>query len=665
MLTARGGSATVSLRRFADHFPEDPLGRISPGGSGGLTIRPDRAPQPWHVRVAPEAQADGVRRAVLILAGACLLAAPTVLALLLGRLLRAATADRRHRGVGAGAVRYGRRAGAAADDHARPSRPRRAGRAHRLERALDPVGATSRAGRAERPAARALRRRPPARGRHAAGPRPAARRRTGAGRRRRDRDRLRPVGPAPARPHRAGELSAAPPDGSSSRSRTGTPRARWPRSGSCCARGSPATDQRPRAMRLVAAGASPVLAAGLYLTYSRGALAVAVLGLLVLAALAPSRAQLRAAAVVLVAGACVAGCIELLPDGVTLLAVLIAAGAVTAFLVARTGAEPPRGPALVLAAASGGMGCHRSRGGRPGGGRHRRAAERARAVGGRRRRPPHLRVSSNRYEYWRVALGAFRDDPLIGTGSGGFRVVWLQERPIRETVRDTHSLEFEVAAELGLVGLLALALTCGGVIVTARRALADHGPTRRRRGGGARRVVPSCLDRLGLADAGRHAARARPRRPAHHPVGGRTGDGGEPTPLSGSRRRISAATRRSSAGSAPALTHPSAVQALRLSGSEATISSSTARAGAVLPVVHRTSASADVGRAVRGQQPCVLEIRLRPRDRLRVVEAPTGCDAALVEPRVALHHREPADHADGDDCNRDPGEHRGIVRCPR
>ena len=80
-------------------------------------------------------------------------------------------------------------------------------------------------------------------------------------------------------------------------------------------------------------------------------------------------------------------------------------------------------------------------------------------------------MTSNRYEYWRVALGAFRDDPLTGAGSGGFRVVWLQERPIRETVRDTHSLEFEVAAELGLVGLLALALMCGGVVVAARRAL--------------------------------------------------------------------------------------------------------------------------------------------------------------------------------------------------
>ena len=228
-------------------------------------------------------------------------------------------------------------------------------------------------------------------------------------------------------------------------------------------------------MRLIAAAASPALAAGLYLTYSRGALAVAVLGLLVLAALAPSRAQLRAAAIVLVAGACVAACIELLPDGATLLAVLIAAGAVTAFLVARTGAEPPEAPrwysrlrpvawtATAVVAA-----------GLVVGGIAERPSERELSAGAGAGRLTS--VSSNRYEYWRVALDAFRDDPLTGTGSGGFRVVWLQERPIRETVRDTHSLEFEVAAELGLVGLLALALMCGGVAVTARRALAGHGP---------------------------------------------------------------------------------------------------------------------------------------------------------------------------------------------
>jgi len=48
--------------------------------------------------------------------------------------------------------------------------------------------------------------------------------------------------------------------------------------------------------------------------------------------------------------------------------------------------------------------------------------------------------------------------------------VWLRERPFRESVRDAHSLYLETAAELGLVGLAALALLLGGVAAAARRA---------------------------------------------------------------------------------------------------------------------------------------------------------------------------------------------------
>lgn len=242
---------------------------------------------------------------------------------------------------------------------------------------------------------------------------------------------------------------------------------------------------RPWAVRLIAAGATPTLSVGVYLSYSRGALAVAVLGLLVLAAAVPSRAQLRAAGAVLAIGTGVAAGSELLPgvsavtgddrvrDGAVLLVVLMVAAAVTVLIVARTGDEPalpPRwysrlAPATYAAVAAVAAGL---------------------VVGGLAERPSEREleaaasatrltsVTSNRYEYWRVALGAFRDDPLIGTGSAGFRVVWLQERPIRETVRDTHSLEFEVLAELGLVGLLAFAIMCGGAGVAARRALSSH-----------------------------------------------------------------------------------------------------------------------------------------------------------------------------------------------
>ncbi len=50
------GAATVAVRRFAGGFPEDPIGRVAPGGSGLLAIRADRAPQPWHARVMPQAR---------------------------------------------------------------------------------------------------------------------------------------------------------------------------------------------------------------------------------------------------------------------------------------------------------------------------------------------------------------------------------------------------------------------------------------------------------------------------------------------------------------------------------------------------------------------------------------------------------------------------------
>src|SRR5205823_2478220 len=80
-------------------------------------------------------------------------------------------------------------------------------------------------------------------------------------------------------------------------------------------------------------------------------------------------------------------------------------------------------------------------------------------------------ASSNRYEYWRVGLQALADHPLRGVGAGGFRVYWLGHRVITEAVRNAHSLEVETAAELGLAGLLVLALWIGGVAVSARHAL--------------------------------------------------------------------------------------------------------------------------------------------------------------------------------------------------
>jgi O-antigen ligase len=79
-------------------------------------------------------------------------------------------------------------------------------------------------------------------------------------------------------------------------------------------------------------------------------------------------------------------------------------------------------------------------------------------------------VDSNRYQYWRVALDVFGEHPLVGAGAGAFRVEWLQRRTVDESVVDAHSIVIETAAELGLVGLLALSLLLGGSAVAARRA---------------------------------------------------------------------------------------------------------------------------------------------------------------------------------------------------
>jgi O-antigen ligase len=80
-------------------------------------------------------------------------------------------------------------------------------------------------------------------------------------------------------------------------------------------------------------------------------------------------------------------------------------------------------------------------------------------------------LGSNRYDYWEVALGSWTDDPLRGRGIAGFRVDWLRERNVDEPVRDAHSLYLETAAELGITGLLLLALFVFGVAAAALEAV--------------------------------------------------------------------------------------------------------------------------------------------------------------------------------------------------
>jgi O-antigen ligase len=81
-----------------------------------------------------------------------------------------------------------------------------------------------------------------------------------------------------------------------------------------------------------------------------------------------------------------------------------------------------------------------------------------------------VRLQSNRYDYWRVAVKAFNAEPLRGVGAGGWAVWWLRYRDIDDFAQDAHSLPLQTLAELGLVGLALLLAFLGGIALAARDA---------------------------------------------------------------------------------------------------------------------------------------------------------------------------------------------------
>jgi hypothetical protein len=240
--------------------------------------------------------------------------------------------------------------------------------------------------------------------------------------------------------------------------------------------------ERPRAMRAGAAAAVVPLAVGVQLSYSRGALAALGIGLLVLAGLSLTRAQLTAIGVALVTGIPAAVAANSLDgvralagsasaresDGLTMLAILAALCVVAAAAVwfaARGTWHAPELPRWVKAAMVVGVIAVAAVGG----------ALAARDKG----RPPATGASASRLQslethrlkYWKVGLEhGFASHPVEGVGAGGFGVLWLQYRDVRERVRAAHSLYVGTLAELGIVGFAFLALFLGGVAVAATKA---------------------------------------------------------------------------------------------------------------------------------------------------------------------------------------------------
>ncbi len=241
-------------------------------------------------------------------------------------------------------------------------------------------------------------------------------------------------------------------------------------------------DPRRRwALRAAALVACAPLGLGLYLSFSRGALFACAAGLLTLIVALPQRGQARAtllALVVVVLSAAVSAPF----GGVTALSgslsaretqgigvcVALVVIVIAAVLVARRLLVPdlpgrirlPRhAAALALGLVCVGLavaiiaGAHEA-GGRP-------------LAGGATRLTT---FESNRYDYWRVALHAFGQQPLRGVGAGGWAVEWLSRRPYAVGAQDAHSLPLQTLAELGIIGFAMLVMFLGGLAVAARRA---------------------------------------------------------------------------------------------------------------------------------------------------------------------------------------------------
>jgi O-antigen ligase len=86
--------------------------------------------------------------------------------------------------------------------------------------------------------------------------------------------------------------------------------------------------------------------------------------------------------------------------------------------------------------------------------------------------------NNGRIDVWRVAWDdGVRSETLRGIGAGTYALLWQRGRPTTQYVVDAHSLELETLAELGVVGLVLLLVALVGLIGALwSRALRDRAP---------------------------------------------------------------------------------------------------------------------------------------------------------------------------------------------
>jgi O-Antigen ligase len=82
-----------------------------------------------------------------------------------------------------------------------------------------------------------------------------------------------------------------------------------------------------------------------------------------------------------------------------------------------------------------------------------------------------LDLRSSRGDFWRVAVDDSTDNPIAGTGAGGFRSSYIVERNMSGVQpEDPHSIELLMSSELGLPGLLLFGAFAVGATMAVLRA---------------------------------------------------------------------------------------------------------------------------------------------------------------------------------------------------
>lgn len=261
-------------------------------------------------------------------------------------------------------------------------------------------------------------------------------------------------------------------------------------------------------LRVLAYPATGLLMVTLMLAYSRGALIVTAIGVALWLCLVPLR--LRAAALLIAAGACAAGVVafafakaSLSAEGVelasrasgghelgvlllALVAVLLGLGVAIVFAGdrrppsalarRRAGAALLSAVAVAVLVAIGGLALsHR---GLPGTISHAFSSLTNPNDLGTTNTPNRLTgLSSVRARYWEEAFEVFEDHPALGAGGGGYAIASLRHRPADLTARNAHGYLVETLANLGALGL---ALTLLLLIAWAVAAGAATHPFNRR-----------------------------------------------------------------------------------------------------------------------------------------------------------------------------------------